>query len=86
MIDAQDDKSQFSTGEIVLVREVCVIGDEDVEPSLFGGLNEFTIGPACPANFRDHFNVKPRQNAADTNRHAFIEQDAAHRLAGARKR
>ena len=66
----------LASGQVLLVSQACIGGDENLEAFAFSGIEEFTVLELRPTAFVRRRNLMRPQRFAQRNRCALIEQYA----------
>ena len=80
-IGGKDDHRDISAGEILLVCEILITGDEGIEACLLGFVEQLPIGVARPAHLEGCADVVTGEHAAQGSRRIFVQQNS-HPLEG----
>jgi hypothetical protein len=84
---AQNDDGNSPMGEILLVLKTFVGGQQDVEPRVFGGVQQFPVCQAVPPAFRRRRDCVVPQEISQRNGSVMVKQNSHARvLEGCRRR
>lgn len=71
-----DNDSDVSRLQVLLILEVRIRGDQDVESVTLGSIEQFAVGQCGPAHLKCGGHVMLCQRQSQWNRNALIEEDA----------
>ena len=79
VVGFQHHKGNLSLGQVLLISDILIARDHDVVACQLGGRDQLAVAKPGPTSFSRSMNLEALKILPNTNRNAFIKQNAADR-------